>query len=79
MPGGYLLIHDIFQDPAEGGQAPHEIYNEAISCDTFRKITLIKTLGVLKRNKNGSPLTPLSRFKALLSLMIPFCLTCNLH
>ena len=60
MPGGYLLIHDIFQDPAEGGQAPHEIYNRAVSGGTFRKITLIKTLGVLQRNKNGPmPTTPL--------------------
>ena len=52
VPGGYLLIHDIFKDPAEGGQAPYDIYNLAISCGAFRKIALIKTLGVLQRNEN---------------------------
>ena len=26
LPGGYLLIHDIFLDPAAGGQAPREVY-----------------------------------------------------
>jgi MMP 1-O-methyltransferase len=24
MPGGVLAIHDVFTDPADGGQAPHE-------------------------------------------------------
>ena len=52
MPGGYLLIHDIFKDPAEGGQAPYDIYKIAISCGAFRQIALIKTLGVLQRNEN---------------------------
>ena len=53
MPGGYLLIHDIFKDPAEGGQAPYDIYKIAISCGAFRQIALIKTLGVLQRNENN--------------------------
>src|SRR5208337_2591931 len=26
LPGGILAIHDIFPDPAKGGQAPHYIY-----------------------------------------------------
>ena len=26
LAGGYLAIHDIFPDPADGGQALHEIY-----------------------------------------------------
>ena len=53
VPGGYLLIHDIFKDPAEGGQAPYDIYNLAISCGAFHEIALIKTLGVLQRNENN--------------------------
>lgn len=51
MPGGYLLIHDIFMDPAEGGQAPHDIYKLAISSGTFRKVSLNKSLGVLQYKK----------------------------
>ncbi|MDQ5985732.1 MAG: hypothetical protein CSYNP_01448 [Syntrophus sp. SKADARSKE-3] len=48
IPGGYLLIHDIFSDPAQGGQAPYEVYNIALSSGRFREESLTKTLGVLR-------------------------------
>ncbi|MFC1857059.1 class I SAM-dependent methyltransferase [Thermodesulfobacteriota bacterium] len=51
LPGGYLLIHDIFKDPAVGGQAPYHIYERAISSGLFRELPLVKTLGVLKRKR----------------------------
>ena len=51
LPGGYLLIHDIFTDPAEGGQAPHQIYNLARSSGQFDPLPMIETLGVLQRKK----------------------------
>ena len=47
--GGYLMIHDIFPDPAEGGQAPFHIYNRAIASGLFRGVNRVKTLGVLRR------------------------------
>ncbi|NOY69831.1 MAG: class I SAM-dependent methyltransferase [Deltaproteobacteria bacterium] len=49
MPGGYLLIHDIFKNPEEGGQAPYHIYCRAVSSGLFSEIPMIGTLGVLKR------------------------------
>ena len=49
MPGGYLLIHDIFEDPADGGQAPWEVYQLAISSGQFVALPRVKSLGVLKR------------------------------
>lgn len=49
IPGGYLLIHDIFSDPAEGGQAPYHIYNMAVASGKFQKVSMVKTLGVLQR------------------------------
>ena len=49
MPGGYLLIHDIFEDPAQGGQAPRRIYNLARSSGQFERLPMVKTLGVLRR------------------------------
>lgn len=49
LPGGYLLIHDIFEDPAEGGQAPWEVYQIAVASGRFEELPRIKTLGVLKR------------------------------
>ena len=49
LPGGFLLIHDIFTDPSEGGQAPYHIYQLAIDSGLFKKIKMVKTLGVLQR------------------------------
>ena len=51
LPGGYLLIHDIFTDHVEGGQAPHQIYSLARSSRQFDPRPMIKTLGVLQRKK----------------------------
>ena len=49
MPSGYLLIHDIFKDPEQGGQAPYHIYNMAVASGLFKELPMIKTLGVLQR------------------------------
>jgi hypothetical protein len=53
ISGGYLMVHDIFTDPAKGGQAPYHIYNLAITSGLFREITMVKSLGVLQRKKCG--------------------------
>ena len=49
MPEGYLLIHDIFQDPEKGGQAPYHVYKLALASGLFEELSMTKTLGVLKR------------------------------
>jgi predicted O-methyltransferase YrrM len=49
IPDGYLLIHDIFKDPAKGGQAPYHVYNLAAASGLFKEISMINTLGILKR------------------------------
>lgn len=49
IPGGYLLIHDIFEKSEEGGQAPWEVYKIAEACGRFESMPRIKTLGVLRR------------------------------
>lgn len=51
MAGGYLLVHDIFPDPAGGGQAPFEIYKLALASGLFQEVKMVKTLGVLQRLK----------------------------
>jgi predicted O-methyltransferase YrrM len=48
-PGGVLAIHDLFPDPNEGGQAPIEIYRQAIASGDFEVLPTTKTLGVLRR------------------------------
>jgi predicted O-methyltransferase YrrM len=53
LPGGYLLIHDIFMDPAEGGQAPRQVYEMALASGLFDDRGRVKTLGVLKRQATG--------------------------
>jgi predicted O-methyltransferase YrrM len=55
LPGGYLLIHDIFEDPEAGGQAPWEVFRTALASGRFEAISRIKTLGVLERKMNGPP------------------------
>ncbi len=53
MPGGFLVIHDIFSDSAKGGQAPYTIYNLALASGLFTELPLAKTLGVLRRADCG--------------------------
>jgi len=53
LPGGYLLIHDIFPDPARGGQAPYCIYRMALASGLFQELPMVGTLGVLKRTSLG--------------------------
>jgi hypothetical protein len=49
MPSGFLLIHDIFFNPEEGGQAPRQVFEQALESGLFEELPMIKTLGVLKR------------------------------
>ncbi len=45
--GGFLVIHDIFLDPNEGGQAPRQVYEIALESGEYEPLSLTKTLGVL--------------------------------
>jgi len=49
LPGGFLVIHDIFQDPDKGGQAPRQVYERAIATDLYTELAMTKTLGVLQQ------------------------------
>ena len=49
IPGGYLAIHDIFENPEEGGQAPFNIYRLALASGLFEALPSTHTLGVLRR------------------------------
>ncbi len=53
VPGGYLLIHDIFENPAQGGQAPFQVYQLALASGLFQELPRVKTLGVLQRLNCG--------------------------
>jgi MMP 1-O-methyltransferase len=49
LPGGYLIIHDLFFNPSEGGQGPRRVYEIALSSGLFHELPLTRTLGVLQR------------------------------
>ncbi len=51
LPGGYLLIHDIFEKPEDGGQAPWEVYRLALASDDFEASDRIQSLGVLRKKQ----------------------------
>lgn len=49
IKGGTLAIHDIFENPEEGGQAPFEIYKMALASGLYENVDRVKTLAVLRR------------------------------
>ena len=49
LAGGYLLIHDIFEDPDRGGQAPFHVYRRALSSGLYTTHSRVNTLGVLQK------------------------------
>lgn len=46
--GGLLVIHDVFEDPADGGQAPYEVWRRAVA-DGFRPEGTAGSLRALRR------------------------------
>jgi MMP 1-O-methyltransferase len=49
QPGGALVIHDVFPDPADGGQAPYHIYRRAVDGGEFREVRVLGSMRVLER------------------------------
>lgn len=47
--GGVLVIHDVFPDPADGGQAPYRIYRQALDSGEFVERSVTGSLRVLQR------------------------------
>jgi MMP 1-O-methyltransferase len=48
-PGGRLVIHDVFPDPADGGRPPYEqIYLPALASGRFTEVRAVGSLRVLE-------------------------------
>ena len=47
--GGALAIHDVFPDPADGGQAPYRIYRRALDSGDFAEVREEGSLRILRR------------------------------
>ena len=52
--GGALIIHDVFPDPRDGGQAPYHIYRRALATNDFRELAVVGSMRVLERT-SGQP------------------------
>ncbi|MCW7753049.1 class I SAM-dependent methyltransferase [Desulfobotulus sp. H1] len=53
QPGGFLVVHDIFERPEDGGQAPWYVYETAKKSGLFEELPRTKSLGVLRRYRPG--------------------------
>ncbi|MBC6469869.1 class I SAM-dependent methyltransferase [Actinomadura alba] len=51
--GGALVIHDVFPDPADGGQAPYHVYQRAVASGAFEERRAEGSLRVLERVADG--------------------------
>ncbi|GGX12258.1 class I SAM-dependent methyltransferase [Streptomyces chryseus] len=51
--GGLLVIHDVFPDPADGGQAPYRVHQRALASGAFTEISVTDSLRVLRRVSPG--------------------------
>ncbi|GGT11297.1 MULTISPECIES: class I SAM-dependent methyltransferase [Streptomyces] len=51
--GGTLAIHDVFPDPADGGQAPYRIYLRALDSGAFEEVSATDSLRILRRTGPG--------------------------
>jgi len=53
-----LVIHDVFPDPDDGGQAPFHIYRRALDTGVFREVLAMGSMRVLERTSGsaGEPL-----------------------
>jgi predicted O-methyltransferase YrrM len=49
QPGGLLVIHDVFPNPADGGQAPFHVYEHALASQDFKEVSVTGSLRVLER------------------------------
>jgi hypothetical protein len=47
--GGWLAIHDVFPDPADGGRPPYELWRDALASGRWREDGEQGSLRVLRR------------------------------
>jgi predicted O-methyltransferase YrrM len=57
LAGGLLVIHDVFADPADGGQAPYHVHQRALASGAFEEDEALGSMRVLRR-VSGAPGEP---------------------
>jgi MMP 1-O-methyltransferase len=54
QPGGVLVIHDVFEHPEDGGQAPFHVYLRALESGEFTEVEALGSMRVLERTSGGA-------------------------
>lgn len=52
--GAGLVIHDVFPNPDDGGQAPYRIYRRALDSGAFQEVSATGSLRVLQRVRGSA-------------------------
>jgi predicted O-methyltransferase YrrM len=53
-PGGVLVIHDVFERPEDGGQAPFRVWQRAVASGAFTPAETVGSMRALVRS-SGAP------------------------
>ncbi len=48
-PGGTLAVHDVFDDPAQGGQVPYRLYSQLLASGDFAEVGSVGSLRLARR------------------------------
>ena len=51
---GLLVIHDVFADPADGGQAPYHVFQRALASGSFEEVEALGSMRVLRRTSGAA-------------------------
>jgi len=54
MEGGLLVIHDVFPDPADGGQPPYHVFLRALESGAFTEVEALGSMRVLQRTSGDA-------------------------
>jgi predicted O-methyltransferase YrrM len=53
-PGGVLVIHDVFERPEDGGQAPYHVWQRAVASGAFTPRETVGSMRVLERTSGAA-------------------------
>ena len=51
LPGGFCCFHDVFEDPADGGQGPYQAVQHALETGSWEALDQVDSLAVLQRRE----------------------------
>ncbi|MCW2844730.1 MAG: hypothetical protein JWN22_2646, partial [Nocardioides sp.] len=52
--GASLVIHDVFPDPADGGQPPYHVFRRALTSGDFVEVEELGSMRVLRRARGDA-------------------------